>query len=58
MQSTPRETVAQTYRELAALIADGALSAPIEATYGLGDHRDALAHAADNNRNGKVLFAP
>jgi len=38
LQSTPRDTVAQTYRELA-------------------DYREAIAHAANNDRNGKVLFA-
>ncbi|MEY2461443.1 MAG: hypothetical protein QOG30_3273 [Acidimicrobiaceae bacterium] len=57
LQSTPRETVAQTYRELAALIADGTLAAPVAATYGLADHGEALAHAANNDRTGKVLFA-
>src|SRR6266576_3035055 len=57
LQSTPRETVAQTYRELAALVADGTLAAPVEATYALSDHREAIAHAARTDRNGKVLFA-
>jgi len=57
LASTPRATVAQTYRELAALIADGTLAAPVEATYGLADYREALAHAANNDRTGKVLFA-
>ena len=46
LQSTPRETVAQTYRELAALVADGTLAAPVEATYALADYREAIAHAA------------
>jgi NADPH:quinone reductase-like Zn-dependent oxidoreductase len=36
-QGTPRDTVAQTYQELAALVADDTLSAPIEATYALAD---------------------
>jgi NADPH:quinone reductase-like Zn-dependent oxidoreductase len=57
LASTPRETVAQTYRDLAALVVDGTLAAPVEATYALADHREALAHAANNDRNGKVLFA-
>ena len=57
LQSTPRDTVAQTYRELATLVADGVLAAPVEATYALSDHREALAHAARNDRTGKVLFA-
>ena len=57
LQRTPRDTVAQTYHELATLVADGTLTAPIEATYALADYREAIAHAARNDRNGKVLFA-
>ena len=57
LQRTPRETVSQTYRELAALVADGTLAAPVEATYALGDYREAIVHAARSDRNGKVLFA-
>jgi NADPH:quinone reductase-like Zn-dependent oxidoreductase len=57
LQRTPQDTVAQTYHELATLVADGTLAAPIEATYALADHRDAIAHAARSDRNGKVLFA-
>ena len=54
---TPRDTVAQTYRKLASLVADGTLLAPIEATYGLSDYREAISHAARSDRGGKVLFA-
>ena len=57
LASTPRETVAETYRELAALVADGTLASPVEATYGLDDYREAIAHAAGSDRSGKVLFA-
>jgi NADPH:quinone reductase-like Zn-dependent oxidoreductase len=53
---TPRDTVAQTYAKLAALIADGTLAAPIEATYALADYRAAIAHATRSDRGGKVLF--
>jgi NADPH:quinone reductase-like Zn-dependent oxidoreductase len=56
LQTTPRGTVAQTYQELAGLIADGTLYAPVEATYGLPDYRAAIAHAARTGRTGKVLF--
>jgi NADPH:quinone reductase-like Zn-dependent oxidoreductase len=52
-----KESVAQTYHELATLVADGTLAAPVEATYALADYREAIAHAARNDRNGKVLFA-
>jgi NADPH:quinone reductase-like Zn-dependent oxidoreductase len=57
LENTPQTTVAQTYRELAGLVADGTLSAPVEATYSLEDHRAALAHAAQSGRNGKILFS-
>ncbi len=56
LQSTPRETVAQTYHRLATMVADGTLAAPVEATYALADYGEAIAHAARNDRNGKVLF--
>ena len=45
LQRTPRDTVAQIYRELATLVADGTLSAPVEATYALADYREAIASA-------------
>ena len=57
LERTPRETVAQIYRELATLVADGTLSAPVEATYPLADYREAIASATRNDRRGKVLFA-
>ena len=57
LQTTPRDTVGQIYRELATLVTDGTLSAPVEATYALADYREATANAARNDRNGKVLFA-
>jgi NADPH:quinone reductase-like Zn-dependent oxidoreductase len=57
LHRTPRDAVAQTYHELAALVADGTLSAAVEATYALADYREAIAHAARRDRNGKVLFA-
>ena len=57
LRRTPRDTVAKTYHELATLVADCILAAPIEATYALSDYREAIAHAARNDRNGKVLFA-
>ena len=57
LQRTPRDTVAQIYRELATLVADGTLSAPVEATYALTDYREAIASATRSDRSGKVLFA-
>ena len=57
LQRTPRGAVAQTYHELAALVADGTLVAPVEATYALTDYHEAIAHAVRSDRHGKVLFA-
>jgi NADPH:quinone reductase-like Zn-dependent oxidoreductase len=57
LQRTPRDTVVETYHELATMVADGTLFAPIEATYALADYREAITHAARSDRNGKVLFA-
>jgi NADPH:quinone reductase-like Zn-dependent oxidoreductase len=57
LERTPRDTVAQTYHELSSLVADGTISAPVEATYALADYREAIAHAARSDRRGKVLFA-
>jgi NADPH:quinone reductase-like Zn-dependent oxidoreductase len=56
LDSTPQETIVRTYRDLAALVGNGTLAAPVEATYALGDYREAIGHAARNDRHGKVLF--
>jgi NADPH:quinone reductase-like Zn-dependent oxidoreductase len=61
LDSTPRATIAKSYGDLADLVADGTLYAPVEATYRLGDYRAAISQAAlDGNasgRDGKVLFS-
>jgi NADPH:quinone reductase-like Zn-dependent oxidoreductase len=57
LQRTPQATVAETYHELARLVADGTLAAPVEATYALADYHEAMTHATRNDRHGKVLFA-
>jgi NADPH:quinone reductase-like Zn-dependent oxidoreductase len=58
LRSTPRTRIADTYRQLADLVKDGTLAAPVDSTYPLQDHRTALAHAAQygDGRHGKVLF--
>ena len=56
LANTPRETIVGVYRELAVLVENGTLGAPVEATYALADYREAIGHAARNNRHGKVLF--
>jgi mitochondrial enoyl-[acyl-carrier protein] reductase / trans-2-enoyl-CoA reductase len=50
------ETLRGLYRMLAQMVADGALSVPIEATYPLTRVTEALAHAARPGRRGKVLL--
>jgi len=56
LDSTPQETIVRTYRDLATLVGNGTLAAPVEATYALADYREAIGHAAQNDRHGKVLF--
>ena len=56
LSSAPQETIVRIYGELAALVDNGTLAAPVEATYTLADYREAIGHAARNDRHGKVLF--
>lgn len=48
--------VQRLYGELIKMVARGQLSAPVEARYPLQAWREALLHADQNARNGKVLF--
>jgi NADPH:quinone reductase-like Zn-dependent oxidoreductase len=57
IRNAPREEIEATYAELAALVADGTLSATVEATYPLAEYREAFAHARTPGRTGKILFA-
>jgi NADPH:quinone reductase-like Zn-dependent oxidoreductase len=57
LSRAPRSEIVDAYRYLGALVADGSLSVPIEATYRLDDYRQALEHAEAGKRGGKVLFA-
>lgn len=57
LDTAPRDELAAAYNRLADLVADGALQVPIAATYSLEKHRDALSHATQADRVGKVLFA-
>ena len=58
LQAAPREDLESLYAELAALVLDGALATPVEATYPIEDIQSAVAHAARSGRNGKVLVTP
>jgi NADPH:quinone reductase-like Zn-dependent oxidoreductase len=57
LDNAPREEFVSAYARLAALVCEGALQAPIAATYPLEKYDDALAHATEPDRVGKVLFA-
>ncbi|MFI6758375.1 zinc-dependent alcohol dehydrogenase family protein [Micromonospora sp. NPDC050417] len=58
IRDTPRPELERIYTELADLVAEGAISATVEATYPLDRYREALAHAGQQERSGKILFTP
>jgi NADPH:quinone reductase-like Zn-dependent oxidoreductase len=58
LRTTSRERLEDIYGELAQLVADGVISAEVEATYPLDQFPVALAHAQRPARSGKVLFTP
>ena len=53
---TASEEIQEMFRHIFALAMDRKLKAPIAKTYPLTAAREALAHAAQGRRNGKVLF--
>jgi mitochondrial enoyl-[acyl-carrier protein] reductase / trans-2-enoyl-CoA reductase len=53
-----RAQVRELYADLAAKARDGMLRAPVEATYGIDDIKEALVHAQRRGRHGKVLVLP
>jgi NADPH:quinone reductase-like Zn-dependent oxidoreductase len=57
LRGAPRAEIEATYDELADLVVQGVLSAPVAATYSLDDYRQAFAAARAQGRSGKVLFA-
>lgn len=56
LDAAPREELLETYSRLGALIAAGTLHVPIASTYPIEKYEDALAHATQPDRVGKVLF--
>lgn len=46
------------YADLAAKLRDGVLSAPVDSTYPIEDIKQALAHAQQGGRHGKILVLP
>lgn len=57
LDTAPRDELVGAYARLAALVTEGTLSVPIAATYPLEKYQDALVHATQADRVGKVLFA-
>jgi trans-2-enoyl-CoA reductase len=53
-----KEEIRAIYAELAAKLRDGALRAPVDATYPIEEIRSALTRAQAGGRNGKVLVLP
>ena len=58
LSAYPREKVRALYADLAQLVMDGTLFAPVERIYAIEEIRDALAHAQRGERTGKILVAP
>lgn len=54
-QQASKEAQQSLYNELAMLIATGKLKAPIDRVYKIADIKEAVAYAAQGERNGKVL---
>jgi trans-2-enoyl-CoA reductase len=53
-----RAQVRELYADLAAKVRDGILRAPVEATYPIEEIKEALVHAQQRGRHGKVLVLP
>lgn len=54
--TAPLEERRAVYARLTALVADGTIRVPVEATYPLARVAEALAHAAREGRGGKILL--
>lgn len=55
-QATPAERTA-TFAPLFEMAASGRLTTKVEAVYSLGEWREAVAHAAQPHRSGKIVFS-
>lgn len=56
LRTAPSDEIASTYATLAAMVSDGRLRVPVEATYCLDDYTAAFDHALAHSRQGKILF--
>jgi len=57
LESAPRTEIENGYRELAGLVGDGTLSAPVEASYPIDQFREAISRSDRFRRAGKILFS-
>jgi NADPH:quinone reductase-like Zn-dependent oxidoreductase len=58
MKDAPADEVVETYQRLAAEVAAGRLSLPVDSTHPLSDFARALARNEEAGREGKVIFTP
>ena len=56
LRTAPRDEIEGTYQGLADLVTQNSLSAKVDAAYPLDRYQDALAHAQQLQRSGKVLL--
>ncbi len=54
----PRVKIESVYADIARLISEGTIQAPVDATYGLEEVARALKHAERERRSGKIVFTP
>ncbi len=57
-RDTPEQQRIAVVAEIVGLIAAGALSAPVHATYDVSEIKEAVAAAASGGRSGKILIVP
>lgn len=58
MKDAPAGELAETYGRLAAEMAAGKLSLPVDSTHALSEFKQALARNDESGREGKVIFTP
>ena len=56
LNSTPHAAIESTYQQLAKLVTDGTLRAPVEARFPLEEYREAIRRSSKFRRAGKILF--
>ncbi|MDH3693399.1 MAG: zinc-binding dehydrogenase, partial [Gammaproteobacteria bacterium] len=54
----PRQQIEHVFSEITRLIFNGTLNTPIEAIYRLDQVKEALAHAQQEKRQGKIVLVP